>query len=465
MTSHLDLTPDPRILEVLGDIPFQPWQCMAELVDNSFDAFQSQIDRPEDAEQPTVWLEAPKSANADDPNAFVRAADNGPGMDEGSLERSLRAGYSGNQRYGSLGLFGMGFNIATARLGRVVEVRTTRSGDPSWAVVKIDFRDMQARRTFQAPLAYEGKADSEVSGTEIIVSNLTPEIRHAFKRAQLIRGLRDQLGRVYSYILRDSGIPGVPSTDATGLGYMLKLNAQVVRPYVHCVWSSERSVSVSGVEIPAVAIIDRQLAAAYACQDCGAWYSIATDVCSECGATAVQLRERRVHGWIGVQRYLSGSDYGIDFLRGGRKILVADKRVFAWEDPSGLGSLLEYPIEVPANQGRLVGEIHLDHVGVTYQKNDFERDTREWLDAVRFIRGEGPMQPRKARDLQYDENQLNACAHVLRFPTQRRWRQVPYPRRRRQGSPRKSPAVGAGLPQRAARVRDGRHLVRQRRRT
>ena len=44
MTSHLDLTPDPRILEVLGDIPFQPWQCMAELVDNSFDAFQSQID-------------------------------------------------------------------------------------------------------------------------------------------------------------------------------------------------------------------------------------------------------------------------------------------------------------------------------------------------------------------------------------------------------------------------------------
>ena len=36
----------------------------------------------------------------------------------------------------------------------------------------------------------------------MMTSNLTPKNRHAFKRAQLIRGLRDQLGRVYSYILR-----------------------------------------------------------------------------------------------------------------------------------------------------------------------------------------------------------------------------------------------------------------------
>ena len=62
-----------------------------------------------------------------------------------------------------------------------------------------------------------------------------------------------------------------------------------------------------------------------------------------------------------------------------------------------------------------MGEIHLDHVGVTYQKNDFERDTREWLDAVRFIRGEGPMQPRKARDLQYDENQSTLARMFSRF--------------------------------------------------
>ncbi len=404
MENHLDLTPDPRILEVLGDIPFQPWQCLAELIDNSFDAFQSQGELPEGSERPTAWLEVPKSSTADDPDAFVRAADNGPGMDEATMEKSLKAGYSGNTRYGSFGLFGMGFNIATARLGRVVEVRTTRAGDRSWSVVKIEFRDMQARRTFQAPLTYEPKPDPAVSGTEIIVSQLTPEMRQAFKRAQLIKGLRDQLGRVYSYVLRDGGVPGLPTTNTVGRGYLLKLNSQVVRPHLHCVWSPDRSVMVSGVEIPAVAIVDRSLSPAYACQNCGAWYSIATDACTDCSSEDIKLYERKVHGWIGVQRYLHASDYGLDFLRNGRKILVSDKRIFTWDDPTGLSSMVEYPIELPANQGRLIGEIHLDHVAVNYQKNDFERDTREWLDAIRIIRGEGPIQPRKARDLHYDEN-------------------------------------------------------------
>ena len=37
----VDITPTPRILRVLGEIPFAPWQCLAELIDNSIDAFLS----------------------------------------------------------------------------------------------------------------------------------------------------------------------------------------------------------------------------------------------------------------------------------------------------------------------------------------------------------------------------------------------------------------------------------------
>jgi hypothetical protein len=33
--STIDITPSPRILRTLGEIPFQPWQCIAELADNS----------------------------------------------------------------------------------------------------------------------------------------------------------------------------------------------------------------------------------------------------------------------------------------------------------------------------------------------------------------------------------------------------------------------------------------------
>lgn len=39
MSNRVDITPSPRILRTLGEIPFQPWQCIAELVDNSIDAF------------------------------------------------------------------------------------------------------------------------------------------------------------------------------------------------------------------------------------------------------------------------------------------------------------------------------------------------------------------------------------------------------------------------------------------
>ncbi len=34
----INLTPDPRILRMLGQIELKGWQCIAELVDNSIDA-------------------------------------------------------------------------------------------------------------------------------------------------------------------------------------------------------------------------------------------------------------------------------------------------------------------------------------------------------------------------------------------------------------------------------------------
>ena len=39
MTSDFDLTPDPRVLQILGEINLDQWKCLAELIDNSADAF------------------------------------------------------------------------------------------------------------------------------------------------------------------------------------------------------------------------------------------------------------------------------------------------------------------------------------------------------------------------------------------------------------------------------------------
>ena len=120
--------------------------------------------------------------------------------------------------------------------------------------------------------------------------------------------------------------------------------------------------------------VNHGLSDAYACMRCGHWQRHNdANLCAECGGETLELRQRRIRGWLGVQRYLHDSEYGIDFLRNGRKILTDEKALFTWKDFASGATYLEYPIDFPFNEGRLVGEIHLDHVPVVYQKTDFER--------------------------------------------------------------------------------------------
>jgi hypothetical protein len=401
---ELNLTPDPRILEVLGEIPYKPWQCLAELVDNSFDEFVSDPDR-DPADPPSIHMTVPRANSGSD--AIVSVVDNGRGMSQRELERGLRAGYSGRVRYGSLGLFGMGFNIATARLGNRTRVRTTRVGDSHWVVTEIDFREMQRLESFHVPLRREPKGDPSVHGTEITVGELNPRMLESLKRPPTISDVRRRLGRVYSYLLRDaSPIPEVPDTTLAGRGIALYLNGRRIQPWIPCVWSAGRAVSYRGAEVSAVQVVDHKLSDAYACARCGHWqrqYDV--DKCVECGSEQLELRRRWVHGWLGVQRYLDPSEFGIDFLRHGRKILTDEKSLFTWEDFDTGETLYEYPIEPPAGQGRLVGEVHVDHVPVLYQKTDFDRASREWRDVVLHLRGEGPMRSKKAKERNYGENE------------------------------------------------------------
>ncbi|MFI8927684.1 ATP-binding protein [Streptomyces sp. NPDC053474] len=400
----LDLTPSPRLLEVLGDIPYKPWQCLAELIDNAFDDFLS--DDARDADDPPyvrVTLPKPGTPEGDE---IVCVADNGRGMSLEAFQLALRAGYSRNSRYGSLGLFGMGFNIATANLGSVTEVRTTRAGDRDWLIAEINFLEMQQKGEFRAPLRREAKDDPTMHGTEITVHRLRTDTRAALRRPQLASNIRDQLGKVYSYLLRGKDdLPELPGVDLKGRGFQLLVNNTLVRPRRPCVWDAQRSVPYRGSDVKAIQPIDRPLSPAWACQDCGHWHRVSPEACVECGGGNLELRERRIVGWVGIQRYLHISDFGIDFLRNGRKILTSDRSLFEWENPDTGETLAEYPIELGATVGgRIVGEIHLDHVPVTYQKNDFKRDSRDWITAVHAIRGEGPLQPNKAKALGYPPN-------------------------------------------------------------
>jgi ribosomal protein L40E len=386
------IPPSPKILKVLARIEFEPWQCIAELVDNGFDEFLEVRRRdPKSTEPMQVSVTLPSSAALKSGDATIVIADNGRGMTIDGVRESVRAGFSGNDPISKLGLFGMGFNVATARLGAVTRFLTTRVGDSEWIGVEIDVDKIP--EGFEVPVIHEPKDSPAEHGTRVEISRLEP-LAERLTRPAAQDKLRATLGDVYAYLLAEGG-------------FRLYVNSIAVKPRRHCVWSAERSVTRGRETIPARIEVDEVLADSAVCRLCGTWQEADNTKCERCDSEQLEVRERRVHGWLGVQRYLDPKEFGIDFLRNGRKILRYDKSLFQWrdpDDPRGQGDT-EYPIELPANQGRLVGEIHLDHVPVIYTKDSFDTNDRAWRKAVQLLRGEGPLLPQRAKQLNYPFNE------------------------------------------------------------
>ncbi|MCH8562051.1 ATP-binding protein [Nesterenkonia sp. YGD6] len=392
----MKITPSPRILSMLGEIEIADWQCLAELIDNSIDAVQTRktgTPNPhgevDNAAQIDVLLPTARTERAD---AEVEVRDRGRGMSQEQLRKAVRAGWTGNDPFEQLGLFGMGFNVATARLGRVTEVLTTTAGESTWRGVRIDLDKIGD--DFDVPEFTVPKDDATTHGTKIRVTRLDPDrYRYLAGRFEVIQ---TKLGEIYSWLLENSKVN-------------LRVNGKVVRPYTHCVWSDTRYVTYGAgrnqEQIPAVIRIDKQLADAQACKNCGHWQNLGNFECERCLNSSLEVRERRITGWVGIQRYLDSNNFGIDFIRNGRKILVHEKSVFEWVDPNdSMTRQHEYPIELPANKGRIVGEIHLDHVPVDYKKDRFETSSRDWIFAINYLRGEGPLRPRAATKAGYEQN-------------------------------------------------------------
>jgi predicted nucleic acid-binding Zn ribbon protein len=388
---NFDITPDPRVLQMLGEIDLQQWRCLAELVDNSVDGFLNAERAGAAVENPEVVIALPRADNA---SARITVKDNGPGMSGDMLERAVKAGWSGNSPIANLGLFGMGFNIATARLGLVTEVWTSRAGDPVEVGIRIDFDDLRTQRAFNVPRQTRAKADHTAHGTEVVISKLKPEQRQWFARAQNVTGVRKQLAKSYSALLLPETGPAV---------FRLEVNNARIQARRHCVWNGDRAADTPNGPINAVQRFNVTLPPRRYCTTCMTTIPEDSVGCPTGGVSCnVVSIERRVHGWVGIQRYLHETDFGLDLIRNGRKIELANQDLFLWME--GEDTSIEYPIDDPRKRGRFVGEIHLDHCRVSYTKNRFERDDPAWEEMVRVVRGEGPLQPQKAKSLGYGVN-------------------------------------------------------------
>ncbi|GJH07706.1 ATP-binding protein [Caballeronia novacaledonica] len=390
-TTDFDLTPDPRVLQMLGEIHLAQWRCIAELVDNSIDGFLSAQRLDNVIANPEVVITVPRTDTA---AARVSVRDNGPGMSSETLEHAVRAGWSGNSPIGSLGLFGMGFNIATARLGLVTEVWTSRAGDPYEIGVRIDLNELRAQRNFRVARQSRPKADHTAHGTEIVISKLKPEQRAWLARGQNTTAMRKHLARAYSALLSPE------SGDAI---FRLELNGTRIQARRHCTWNAERHVETSNGTVHAVERFNVALPARRYCAACMLTLPDEETACPTGSSSCrVVTTERFVRGWVGIQRFMHDTDFGLDIIRNGRKIELGIKDLFEWRE--GESSEIEYPIDDQRKRGRFVGEIHLDHCRVSYTKDRFERDDPAWDEMVRLVRGDGPLQPIKAKTLGYGIN-------------------------------------------------------------
>ncbi|WP_079148941.1 helix-turn-helix domain-containing protein [Streptomyces agglomeratus] len=373
------LTPSPRVLSVLGDIEMSEVNCFAELVDNTIGA----------CTEVGAAISTPKISIIFDGGATQRRQesvvirDNGPGMNREALTRAVSLAWVGNTSRGALGL---GFNVAVARLGSRITVRSARRDSSAWTVLTIDLPEMARSGEWTMPVMTQEKLESDDHGTEITITGLREPWRESKGRM-----LRERLGDLYSYPLRSGTL-------------VIEVNGRQASPRLPCIWAETRSVPRRGGNVSAMVKIDTTLRDAAFCLDCHHSNSPNSTVCSWCASYNLTAHKRRVKGWIGVQRYLHSSDYGIDFIRNGRKILRRDKSLFTWDNPDSLTSDLEYPLDVPTNRGRVVGEIHCDHVPVSYTKEDFNRDSPEWRTVVGIVRGEGPLRPQACKRYGYPPN-------------------------------------------------------------
>ncbi len=375
----IDFMPSPHLLQVLSDIDMPEWNCLAELVDSALGRQGTVSGSAAAARSPLeVSIDFRRDAEGHDSEIVVR--DQGAGMDGSQMLDSVRLSWAGNR----LSVAGFGINIAMFRLGSVVTMRTARREAAAWSVLSLDLRSLTHNPSWEVPLRLEPKERKDEHGTEITISGLRS------RRPRRMPGLRDRLGDIYSYLIRENRL-------------RLALDGRLVPPRMPCVWDAARTVERREGPVSARQTIDVTLATVQQCRACGASVPLDADACLECGSRHLMPLPHRVWGWLGIQRYLHPTDYGIDFYRHGRKILVRDKSLFMWSDEDTGSALSEYPADLP-HQGRIVGEIHCDHVPVTWSKDAFATDSSAWRGVVRVIRGQGPLGTHHSQQLAYPKN-------------------------------------------------------------
>jgi len=159
MKEIVNITPDISLLPKLGKSGYSTAQAIAELVDNSIDA----IDTNKQVGEINVTIE----------KAFIKVFDNGSGMNKEELINSLRLAKSSKQN--QLGRFGLGLKTAALSLGSQFDITTKSDKENFLYKVNYDEENWGKQNEWSIPLGASENYGA-FSFTEIIIKLLKSRI-------------------------------------------------------------------------------------------------------------------------------------------------------------------------------------------------------------------------------------------------------------------------------------------------
>ncbi|MEZ9525858.1 ATP-binding protein [Enterovibrio norvegicus] len=388
-----DLTPDPKVLIALTHTPLKPMDALSELIDNAIDSFALSRNSGFEVSNPMAIVDLPSRKELEDNLGTIRVRDNGIGMSPSMAEKALKAGFSGNNPYDSLGLFGMGLNIATGKLGSRTTVITARKGDSQALKVVVDLIAIQEQSSFEVIPELVDKPDGFENGTIVEISNWWPKgnANSDFIQKLIAYGrpkVRSEIGRRYSTLLKQKFVNIV-------------VNGESCKPFHHCVWGSNRFVEHKGIgRVYAKREFSEVIGTQKRCTECFVLVPEDRESCPACHSFSLRTIDETVKGWVGIQRYDDESHFGIDLIRNGRAIRLLEKAAFfEFVDEFGI-SFKDYPAD--STYGRIIGEVEIDHVPVDFMKQDFQRSSPEWQQAIHFLRGSTSLWPGRTNGVPND---------------------------------------------------------------
>jgi len=393
------------LVRLIGEISnLKGHACIAEFIDNSIDAFiGSEIDQ--DSNKIDIHIPSSHMIEKDIPLTVV---DNGKGMNAEELESALTAGISSKTFDGTLGLFGIGFNVSCATLGKKVSVRTSKSDMDHDLLATVDLDQIRKfrRKDKTTQIDYmEVEKTFNNSGTKVEISHYLPKAKGLLN----IKRVQDELNKCYSSIISEK------------YNISITINEKPLIPYVFCIWSEDRYVDTRkhGRVYAYHKIEEKLIAEKYFSINDGIY--VDDNEINDYDVNDLVKRPITISGWLGIQRFLDQDNYGINVVRNGRVILRMEKdQFFKWKNRYDIDDdILEgykywdknreemrsYPIDNEVMGGRIVGEIHANFIHPNPIKNQLANDEDEgWLSALEEIKGISPLQPRISEELGFEKN-------------------------------------------------------------